>query len=159
MTDTITRETLTQAAAHGLGIGHLSPGQTWAAHRLAMPPERLTRPLAPHIAALLDNVERMARSCFFDDVAPDDAEAMIQRAHDEAHPMFLRGPILETLHEGIEDFFPGLKPSGVDEEGRPLFNLADLSQALGASEEDLLAHAETMGIASQLRTTPPKPLH
>ncbi|SHL25985.1 hypothetical protein [Halomonas caseinilytica] len=40
-----------------------------------------------------------------------------------------------------------------------MFKLADLAQALDASEEDLLAHAEKMGIADQLRTTPPKPLH
>lgn len=159
MTDTITRDTLAQAAAHGLGIGHLTPGQAWAAHRLAMPPERLEKPLASHIAALLENVERLARRRFFDDVAPDNAEAMIHRAHDEDHPMFLRGPILETLRDGMEEFFPGLKPSSVDEEGRPVFKLADLAQALGASEEDLLAHAEKMGIADQLRTTPPKPLH
>jgi hypothetical protein len=159
MTDTITHETMTQAAAHGLGIGHLSPGQTWAAHIIGIPADRLQEPMEPIVREALADVERVARSQFFDDVAPDDAEAMIQRAHDEAHPMFLRGPILETMHEGMAKFFPSLKASGVDEEGRPLFNLADIAQALGASEEDLLAHAETMGIADQLRTTPPKPLH
>lgn len=84
---------------------------------------------------------------------------MINRAHDEDRQMFLRGPILEALREGMEEFFPGLKPSGVDEEGRPVFKLADLAHALDTSEEALLAHAEKVGIADQLRTTPPKPLH
>ncbi|WP_261397568.1 hypothetical protein [Halomonas sp. DP8Y7-3] len=39
-----------------------------------------------------------------------------------------------------------------------MFNLADLARALGASEEDLLAHAEKMGLKAQLRTTLPNPL-
>ncbi|MDN3553276.1 hypothetical protein QWY74_07345 [Halomonas almeriensis] len=156
---TITRASITEAAEQGRGIGHLTPGQTWAAHRLALPPERLEKPLAAHIAALLENIERMASRRFFDGVAPDDAETMIHRAHDEDHPMFLRAPILETLQEGMETFFPGLKPSGVDENGKPLFHLADVAQALDTSEEALLAHAEAEGIADQLRTTPPNPLH
>ena len=159
MSNAITRNALANAAAQGIGIGHLTPGQAWAAHHLAMPPERLTRPLASHIAALLENVERLARRRFFDGAAKDDAEEMIKRAYDEDNPMFLRSPIMETLSDGMQEFFPGLKPSGVDEEGRPMFNLADLAQALGASEEDLLAHAEKMGITDQLRTTPPNPLH
>ncbi|WP_081135489.1 hypothetical protein [Halomonas sp. BC2] len=156
---TITRESLNQAATHGQPLDHLTAGQVWAAHKLAIPPERLQRPLASHIGTLLESVERKAQRRFFGDVAPGDAEAMIHRAHDEDHPMFLRLPILETLREGMNELFPDLKPSGVDEEGRQLFNLADLAEALGASEEDLLAHAEEAGFAVQLRTTPPKPLH
>ena len=85
---TITRDSLAQAAQEGTGIAHLSPGQAWAAHRLAMPPERLEKPLAPHITELLESVERLAQRRFFGDVAPGDAEAMIHRAHDEDHPMF-----------------------------------------------------------------------
>lgn len=99
MTNPITRDTLAHAAAHGRGIAHLTPGQAWAAHTLAMPPERLEKPLASHIAALLENVERLARRRFVEDVASDDAEAMILHAHDEDYPMFLRIPALETLNE------------------------------------------------------------
>ncbi|MBN8412995.1 hypothetical protein [Halomonas litopenaei] len=124
-----------------------------------MPPERRTRPLASHIAALLDNVERLACRRFFDGVLKDDAEEMIKRAYDEGNPIFLRGPIMETLNDGMQEFFPGLKPSGVDDEGRQVFNLADLAEALGTREEDLLAHAEKMGLKAQLRTTSPNPLH
>jgi|SRR5690554_5154832 len=157
---TITRDTLTQAAQEGTSIAHLSPGQAWAAHHLAVPPEHLEKPLAPHIAVLLDSIEQKERRAFFGSIShPDDAEGMIQAAYDEQHPMFLRGPILETLREGMSEFFPGLKPSGVDDEGNPLFSLADIAQELGASEEDLLAHAEAMGLTNQLRTDPPKPLH
>ncbi|MBZ9568504.1 hypothetical protein [Modicisalibacter tunisiensis] len=156
---TITRDSLAQAAQEGTGIAHLSPGQAWAAHHLAMPPERLEKPLAPHITELLESVERLAQRRFFGDVAPGDAEAMIHRAHDEDHPMFLRLPILETLREGMSEHFPDLKPAGYDDQGNPVYSLADLAEALGASEEDLLAHAEEAGFADQLRTTPPKPLH
>lgn len=34
-----------------------------------------------------------------------------------------------------------------------------IAQSFGTSEENLLAHAEVMGVADQLRTDPPKPLH
>ena len=157
---TITRDTLTQAAQEGTGIAHLSPGQAWAAHHLAIPPERLEKPLAPHIAVLLDSIEQKERRAFFGSIShPDDAEGMIQAAYDEQHPMFLRGPILEILREGMSEFFPGLKPCGVDNEGDAAYRLSDIAEALGASEEDLLTHAEAMGFTDQLRTDPPKPLH
>jgi len=67
---TITRESLAKAAQEGTGIAHLSPGQAWAAHLLAMPPERLEKPLAPNITALLENVERMAARRFFETTTP-----------------------------------------------------------------------------------------
>jgi dethiobiotin synthetase len=35
-----------------------------------MPPERLEKPLAPHITALLENVERMAARRFFETTTP-----------------------------------------------------------------------------------------
>ncbi|MDZ7852333.1 MAG: hypothetical protein U5L98_06705 [Halomonas sp.] len=155
---TITRDTLAQAAQEGTGIAHLSPGQAWAAHRLAMPPERLEKPLAPHIAALLENVERMAHRRFFDDVAPDDAEAMIHRAYDEDHPMFLRGPLLETLREGMVEFMPGLTPSGVNDKGEAVYRLTDIAAALDVTEDELLARAEAMGLKDRLSTTI-HPLH
>lgn len=157
---TITRDALAQAAQEGTGVGYLTPGQAWAANHLALPLEHLEKPLAPHIAVLLESIEQKARRAFFGSIShPEDAEGMMQAAYDEQHPMFLRGPILETMREGFKEFFPDLRPSGVDEEGRQLFNLADIAVALGASEEDLLAHAEDAGIADQLRTTPPNPLH
>ncbi|MDR5900441.1 hypothetical protein QC823_15870 [Halomonas vilamensis] len=62
---TITREALTHAAETGAGLDHLTAGQVWAAHKLCVPPTRLQKPLASHIATLLDNVERKARDAFF----------------------------------------------------------------------------------------------
>lgn len=156
---TITRDELAQAAQEGTGLDHLTPGQAWAADHLDLALALLEMPLAPSVAVLLQRTEDIARRAFFDPVGPDDAEAMIQAAYDERHPMFLRGPILETLREGMSEFFPGLKPSGVDKDGNQLFNLADLAAALGASEEDLLAHAEEAGFADQLSTEKPSPLH
>lgn len=157
---TITRDSLARAAREGTGIDHLTPGQAWAAHSLTLAPAMLATPLASHIAVLLDSLEQKARRNFFGSTShPEDTEGMVQAAYDEQHPMFLRGPILEKLQEGFAEHFPGLKPSGVDEAGQPLFHLADLAHALNASEQDLLAHAEDAGFADQLRTTPPNQLH
>lgn len=155
----ITRDLLAQAAHEGTGIEYLTPSQAWAADHLALALEHLEKPLAPHIAVLLESIEQKARRAFFDPIGRDDAEAMIQAVYDKQHPMFLRGPILETLREGFNELFPGLKPPGVDENGSPLFNLSDLTKALGADEDDLLAYAEEAGFAEELRTTPPNPLH
>lgn len=47
---------LEQAAINGVGAGCLSPSQTWAAWRLAIPVERLQRPLSARIASTLDAV-------------------------------------------------------------------------------------------------------
>lgn len=157
---TITRDSLAKAAQEGTGIAHLSPGQAWAAHRLAMPPERLEKPLAPHIAALLENVERMAARQFFASADRDNAESIIRAAHDEAHPMYLRAPMLETLRQGMVECLPGLRPSGVNGEGQPVYRLADIAAALDVTEEELLARAEAMGMQDQLSTTPQvHPLH
>ncbi|MGC3873805.1 hypothetical protein ACPF7Z_11105 [Halomonas sp. GXIMD04776] len=156
---TITREALAQAARQGAGLAHLSPGQAWAAHDLGLSPESLQAPLSPHLAVLLERKECMARRAFFDPVAPDDAEAMIRQAHDETHPMFLRGPILETLREGMSELYPGLKPTGVNDDGQPLYNLANLAEVLGASEDDLLDMADEKGIRDSLHTGTVNPLH
>ncbi|MEQ6918021.1 hypothetical protein [Halomonas aquatica] len=59
---TITRDMLAQAPQEGTCIAHLSSGLAWTAHLLAMPPERLEKPLAPRIAALLESVERVVSS-------------------------------------------------------------------------------------------------
>lgn len=156
----ITRDSLAQAAQEGTGIAHLSPGQAWAAHRLAMPPERLEKPLAPHIAALLENVERMAARQFFASADRDDAESIIRVAHDEDHPMFLRAPMLEEMRQGMVECLPGLTPSGVNDKGEPVYRLADIAAALDVPEEELLARAEAMGMKDQLSTTPQvHPLH
>ncbi|PJX15629.1 hypothetical protein CWI66_00625 [Halomonas sp. 141] len=151
---TITRESLSQAATHGQPLDHLTAGQVWAAHKLAIPPERLQRPLASHIAALLDNVERKARREFFGGVTPNDTDTMINRAYDEQHPPFLRLPILETLREGMSELFPGLRPAGYDDQGNPAYNLADIAQALDVPEDELLDHAEQRGMLDQIKTTP-----
>lgn len=156
---TLTRNAIAEAVENGTGLAHLTPGQTWAAHHLKLSPEQLQPPILPHIAVLMERTVDMARRHFFEGVAPDDTDTMIQRSYNEAHPMFLRGPILETLKEGMGQCFPDLKPSGVDQAGRQLFHLADLARVLGVSEEALLAHAEKVGMTGQLNTTPPNPLH
>ncbi|MBW6390208.1 hypothetical protein [Billgrantia antri] len=157
---TITRNSLAQAAQEGTGIAHLSPGQAWAAHRLAMPPERLEKPLAPHIAALLENVERVAARKFFASTDRDDTESIIRVAHDEAQPMFLRAPILQTLRQGMVECLPDLTPSGVNDKGEPVYRLAKIAAALDVPEEELLARAEAMGLKDKLSTTPHvHPLH
>lgn len=69
----ITRDSFAQAAQEGTGIAHLSPGQAWAGHRLTMAPERLSLPPAPHIAALLENIERKVTREFFAGADRDDA--------------------------------------------------------------------------------------
>lgn len=155
----ITREAIQQAASQGHGIGHLTPGQTWAAHRLAIPSERLQRPLAGHIAILLANTERVARERFFGGVQPGDTDEMIRRAHDDQHPPFLTHPLRETLSEGLAEHFPDLKPGGVDDDGNVVYRLADIAQALGVTEEELHREAERRGIADKIQSTSVHPLH
>ncbi|HDZ49285.1 hypothetical protein LCGC14_0185210 [marine sediment metagenome] len=146
----ITREALAQAATNGQALSHLTAGQAWAAHKLCVPPERLQKPLASHIGALLDNVERKARREFFGGVKPNDTDAMISRAYDQQQPPFLRLPILETLKEGMDTFFPGLKPAGYDS-GEAVYALADLAHALEVSEAELLQHAEQRGLTGRIQ--------
>jgi len=148
---TITREALTQAATTGQPLDHLTAGQVWAAHKLCVPPERLQKPLASHIAALLDNVERKARREFFGSVIPDDTDAMISRAYNKQHPPFLRLPILEILKEGMDTFFPGLKPAGYDDSGEAVYALADIAHALEVSEAELLQHADQRGLTDRIQ--------
>lgn len=143
---TITREALAKAATTGQPLDHLTAGQVWAAHKLYVPPERLQKPLASHITALLDNVERKARRKFFGGVEHNDTDVMISHAYDKQHPPFLRLPILETLKEGMDTFFPGLKPAGYDDSGEAVYALADLAHALEVSEADLVDHAEQRGL-------------
>jgi hypothetical protein len=157
---TITRESLTQAATHGQPLDHLTAGQVWAAHKLAIPPERLQRPLASHIGTLLENVERKARRHFFEGVERGDTDTMIARAYDEQHPPFLRLPILETLREGMSEHFPDLKPAGYDDQGQAVYALADIAQALEVSEAELLRHAEQRGLTDRIqRTQAPHRIH
>ncbi|AYF33628.1 MAG: hypothetical protein VYB20_13115 [Pseudomonadota bacterium] len=151
---TITRESLTQAATHGQPLDHLTAGQVWAAHKLAIPPERLQRPLASHIGILLENVERKARRHFFGGVERSDTDTMIARAYDEQHPPFLRLPILEVLRQGMDEHFPDLKPAGYDDQGQAVYALADIAQALDVPEDELLDHAEQQGMLDQIKQTP-----
>ncbi len=55
----LTPRSLEQAAINGDGAGCLSPSQTWAAWRLAIPVERLQRPLSARVAAVLERVSRL----------------------------------------------------------------------------------------------------
>lgn len=151
---TITREALAQAATTGQALSHLTAGQAWAAHKLAVPPERLQAPLTHHITLLLASIEQEARDAFLGGVKPNDTDEMISRAYDEQYPPFLRQPILETLREGMDTFFPGLKPAGYDDSGEVVYALADLANALEVGEDELLQHAEQRGLTDQIQRTP-----
>lgn len=157
---TITREALTQAAATGQALSHLTAGQAWAAHKLCVPPERLQAPLTRHIALLLASIEQEARDAFFGGVTPNDTDEMISRAYDQQHPPFLRLPILETLREGFNEHFPELKPAGYDDSGEAVYALADIAHALEVSEAELLQHAEQRGLADRIQCQPaPRRIH
>lgn len=92
---TITREALAQAATNGQALNHLTAGQVWAAHKLCVPPERLQKPLASHIAALLDNVERKARREFFGGVKPNNTDEIFSRTYGQ--PPFFASANLGSL--------------------------------------------------------------
>jgi hypothetical protein len=151
---TITREALAQAATTGQALDHLTAGQAWAAHKLAVPPERLQAPLTHHITLLLASIEQEARDAFFGGMTPNDTDAMIARAYDEQHPPFLRLPILETLREGMNEHFPDLKPAGYDDSGEAVYALADIANALEVSEAELLQHAKQRGLTDRIQRTP-----
>jgi len=141
----ITPEALATAAESGEGIAHLSPAQAWAAWKLAMPAERLQRPLARHVLVLLANVDRKASRAFQRAVASPDA--MIAAAFDDRHPPYLRRPVQAELRRGMAECFPGLRPTGRDAAGNALYNLADLAAVLGTTEGEIIDHAEREGIA------------
>ena len=156
---TITREVLADAARRGVGIADLTPGQAWAADSLSLLPERLTPPISSHIVALLENIEGKVTREFFASADRDDADSIIRVAHDEAQPMFLRAPILETLREGMVECLPGLTPSGVNDKGEAVYRLADIAAALDVPEDELLARAEAMGMTDRVEAGPVHPLH
>jgi|25BtaG_2_1085352.scaffolds.fasta_scaffold00029_46 hypothetical protein len=155
----INHDTIKHAAECGAGLDHLTPGQAWAAYSASVKPKHLRQPMRHSMILLLASVEQKARQAFFGGVERGDTDEMIYRAYDEQHPMFLRGPILETLQEGMETFFPDLKPTGVDDDGKTAYRLDHIAKALGATEEELLALAKEKGIEDQLKTKPIHTLH
>ena len=154
---TITPEALASAAERGESIAPLSPAQAWAAWKLAMPPARLQRPLARHTLVLLANIDRKAQRAF--QRAAASPEAMIETAFDDRHPPYLRLPIQAELRRGMAECFPGLRPTGRDAAGNALFSLADLAEALGTTESEIIDHAEREGIAEGITTGPVTPIH
>mgnify|MGYP001392675789 CR=1 FL=1 len=156
---TITIDALAQAAENGTGIAHLTPAQAWAAHHLNLALEHLEHPLAYHIEILLASQDQHARKAFFESAEKDDAEAMIAAAYDDRHPMYLRQQILDVLQEGFEEFFPGLKPTGVDSEGKEVYSSTDLAKALDIPEEEILADIERRGWGDMLGTKAVHPIH
>lgn len=155
----INHETIKQAAESGTGLDHLTPGQAWAAYEANVKPKHLRQPMRHSMVLLLASVEQKARQTFFGGVERGDTDEMIYRAYDEQHPMFLRAPILETLQEGMEKFFPDLKATAVDDDGNAVYRLDQLATALGASEEDLLTLAKEKGIEDRLQAKPIHNLH
>ncbi|NVF13763.1 hypothetical protein [Vreelandella maris] len=155
----INHDTIKQAAERGTGLDHLTPGQAWAAHEASVKPKHLRQPMRHSMILLLASVEQKARQAFFSGVEHGDTDEMIYRAYDDRHPMFLRGPILETLQEGMETFFPDLKATAVDDDGNAVYRLDNLAKALGASEEELLALAKEKGMEGRLQTKPIHILH
>ncbi|MGE6780688.1 hypothetical protein ACQKFL_23915 [Vreelandella titanicae] len=155
----INHDTIKQAAESGAGLDHLTPGQAWSAYKANVKPKHLRQPMRRSMVLLLASVEQKARQAFFGGVEHGDTDEMIYRAYDEQHPMFLRGPILETLQEGMNKFFPDLKASAVDDDGNTVYRLDHLAKALGASEEELLALAKEKGMENRLQTKPVHTLH
>lgn len=155
----INHDTIKQAAESGTGLDHLTPGQAWAAHEASVNPKHLHQPMRHSMILLLASVEQKARQAFFGGVERGDTDEMISRAYDEQHPMFLRAPILETLQEGMEKFFPDLKATAVDDEGKAVYRLDHIAKALGATEDELLALAEEKGVDNRLQTKPIHTLH
>ncbi|MBP5979070.1 MAG: hypothetical protein KA748_02590 [Halomonas sp.] len=155
----INHDTIKQAAESGTGLDHLTPGQVWAAYKASVNPKHLRQPIRHSMILLLASLEQKARQAFFGGVGSGDTDEMIARAYDEQHPMFLRAPILETLQEGMETFFPNLKATAVDDDGSAVYRLDHIAKALGASEEELLALAKEKGIEDQLQTKPTHTLH
>lgn len=57
--EVLSQRGLEQAARTGTGVAFLSPAKAWAAWKLAIPVERLQRPLSPSIAATLNAVSQI----------------------------------------------------------------------------------------------------
>lgn len=157
MTTAITQQALAQAAEQGEGIAHLLPHQTHTLHLLGVPASAIASPLTPeqetalaHVHGL--NVEEFKRAC-------PTPEAMIEAAYDERHPPYLRLPVQHKLAEGMRHCFPDLKPAGVDSQGRGVYRLSDLANALGASEDELHDLAEQHGMQNTLNDSDVTPIH
>ncbi|NYS60824.1 hypothetical protein [Vreelandella salicampi] len=153
----ITTTALAHAAETGASLGHLSPPQAWAAHRLSMPPSALSDPLPGHLVTILDNIDRAERRRFAD--ACPDPDTMIQAAYDEQHPAYLRLAIQEKLAEGMRSCFPDLKPKGVDSQGNRVYLVDDLAKALGTTEDELAMLAAQRGMQNTINDSDVTPIH
>lgn len=155
---------LSELAETGGAFDGTTPAQTWAMHKLVQGgthmKDLMDIELDEHFDRIITKMEQEARDQFADAISDlDDRGAIVHAAYDESHPAFIRLQLKQAMRETFNSMYPALKPTGVDDEGQKLYNLADVAETLGAREEELLDHAEEAGFADQLSTTPPKPLH
>tara|TARA_R110000796_G_scaffold227446_1_gene344214 strand:- start:1213 stop:1671 length:459 start_codon:yes stop_codon:yes gene_type:complete len=140
---------LTNAARNGGGYRHLTPAQAWNADTQGFTPEQLTHPLPPLLTLIFGLAEHKQRADF--DEPANDPRAMFNAAFDEAHPPYVRLPVLQQLREGVMNHFLGLAPSGVDYSNYGRFNLAEVAYIFDTTEDELLELAEATGTAGRLR--------
>lgn len=142
-------QALANAACRGEGYRHLTAEQAWNSYTLGMKPEQLPNPLPPHLSLVFGMAEQQQRAAFGN---PDnDPSCMFNAAFDEAHPPYVRLPVLKQLREGIMNHLLGLAPPGAASADYRLFSLADMARIFGTTEDELLALAEATGTADQLR--------
>lgn len=160
------KEKLAEMAEVGGAIDGMTPGQTWAINDLVEQGVCLNDMVSDeqqeYFNRLISETEEGARDKFERDISDlDDPSAIVNSAYDESKPAFLRLSLQQAMRETFDEQFPGLRPSGVDDEGGEVYLLSDIAESLGANEQDLLDHAEKAGIADQVRssTVPPNTLH
>ncbi|WP_404375977.1 hypothetical protein [Vreelandella aquamarina] len=140
---------LTNAARNGEGYRHLTPAQAWNADTQGFTQEQLTHPLPPLLTLVFELAERKQRADFNEPA--NDPRAMYNAAFDEAHPPYVRLPVLKQLREGIMNHLLGLAPPGVDYSDYGRFSLAEVAHIFDTTEDKLLALAEATGTADRLR--------
>lgn len=161
----ITTIDLERAVEEGTGAGHLTAGQAWAAHHLAIPIERVQAPLSRQIEMQLCELEMGISKTFLKllkEIDRDDTEALLAFGFNEAYPMFLRAPIVETYHKTINECLPriaALKPNGYDENGKPTYSFADIAEAGDMTEGELQEAAKNQGVLDLLQQPPTHRVH
>lgn len=141
-------EELSAAAQRGEGYKHLTPGQAWNAVLLGIKVNQLSDPLPPHFLLVFDMAEQEQRANFS---APMDApREMYNAAFNEAHPPYVRVPVINRLRAEVKSYFAGISLPGVGTPSYEHFSVAEIARIFDTTEGELLRLAQATGVPNRM---------
>lgn len=153
--DSMTEE-ISAAAEAGLSLGEELPANiVWAFNYLI---ERkgysldwlMSEENDSKVYQLLTDAIDTAHSDFFGEVDTNNGseqavKRIIELAHDKTKPAFLRNQAKKILDEAVYQTLPDLKPNAYDYDKGPMYTTADLAEALGIPEKQVITKAQEIG--------------